>query len=67
MADAKRIKNVVGISETLWELNKFRVLEQIEAISGAPVPEDCYELIECSFRLGAVLMERALGKRANNG
>jgi len=67
MADAKRIKNVVGISETLWELNKFRVLKQIEMISGAPVPEDCYELIECSFRLGAVLMERALGKRANNG
>lgn len=67
MADANRIKNVVGISETLWELNKFRVLEQIETISGAPVPEDCYELIECSFRLGAVLMERALGKRVNNG
>lgn len=67
MTDAKRIKNVVGISETLWELNKFRVLEQIEVISGAPVPEDCYELIKCSFRLGAILMEKALGKRANNG
>lgn len=67
MADANRINNIVSISETLWQLNKYRILGQIEAMAGAPVPEDCYELIECSFRLGAVLMEKALGKRVNNG
>lgn len=60
MTEEKRVDNIVNLSDTLWKLNKRRVLEQIEALSGAPVPEDCMELIECSFRFGAVLMEKAI-------
>lgn len=60
MTEEKRVDNIVNLSDTLWKLNKRRVLEQIEALSGAPVPEECMELIECSFRFGAVLMERAI-------
>lgn len=59
---SKRVENIVGISDTLWQLNRFTVLDQIEKLSGAPVPEDCMELIECSFRFGAVLMEKALSR-----
>lgn len=59
---SKRAENIVGISDTLWQLNRYTVLQQIEKLSGAPVPEDCLELIECSFRFGAVLMEKALRK-----
>lgn len=59
---SKRVENIVGISDTLWQLNRFTVLDQIAKLSGAPVPEDCMELIECSFRFGAVLMEKALSR-----
>lgn len=64
MPEEKRVQNVVNISDTLWQLNKFTVISQIEKLSGQPVPDDCMELIECSFRFGAVLMEKALGKSA---
>lgn len=57
---SQRTKNIVGISDTLWQLNRFMIIDQIAKLSGAPVPEDCLELIECSFRFGAVLMEKAL-------
>lgn len=65
MAD-KRVENVVNISDTLWQLNRFNVIAQIEKLSGTPVPEDCMELIECSFRFGAVLMEKALTRGKKN-
>jgi hypothetical protein len=64
MTEEKRVKNVINISDTLWQLNRFTVISQIEKLCGSPVPDDCLELIECSFRFGAVLMEKALGKRA---
>ena len=68
MTTERRVENIVQLSDTLWQLNKHRVIGQIEGLSGAPVPEDCYQLIECSFRFGAVLMEKALSKgRRNNG
>lgn len=63
MAD-RRVENIVNMSDTLWQLNRFTVLDQIAKLSGAPVPEDCMELIECSFRFGAVLMEKALRRSA---
>lgn len=65
MAD-KRVENVVNISDTLWQLNRFNVIAQIEKLSGTSVPEDCMELIECSFRFGAVLMEKALTRGKKN-
>lgn len=58
----RRDKNIMGITDTLWKLNKYRLLDQIERMTGHPVPADCYGLIEVSFRSGAVLMERAIGK-----
>lgn len=63
MTHERRIENIVGISDTLWQLNNQRVIGQIEALCGHPVPADCIELIECSFRFGAVLMEKAIGSR----
>lgn len=62
MTEERRIENMVNITDTLWKLNKYRLFEQIETTSGVPVPEDCYELIEVSFRTGAALMGKALGK-----
>lgn len=62
---SKRAETVVGISDTLWQLNRNKVIEQIEKLSGDPVPEECMKLIECSFRIGAVLMEKAIGGNRN--
>lgn len=61
MTEERRIDNVVGISDTLWKLNHNKVIKQIEQVSHGEVPEDCYKLIECAFRFGAVMMERAIG------
>ena len=62
MTDERRVQNVVNITDTLWQLNKYRLMEQIRQMSGTEVPEACHELIEVSFRTGAALMEKALGK-----
>ena len=56
----KKMSQVMGISDTLWHLNRQRIIGQIEAYCGHEVPEDCIGLIECSFRFGAVLMESAI-------
>lgn len=64
MTDKRRTENVINMTGTLWELNKYKLLNQIEERSGAPVPEECYKLIEHSFRVGAAVMERAIGGAA---
>lgn len=61
MTDKRRVENVVGITDTLWQLNRYKLLDQIEKASGTKVPEECYELIEWSFRYGAMFMEKAIG------
>lgn len=61
MAD-KRTERVVSITDTLWQLNKYKMISQIETASKCEVPEDCYKLMEWCFRFGAMYMERALGK-----
>ena len=64
MADEKRMKNVIDITETLWTLNRPKVLEQLKSLNGGhAVPSDCVKLIEYSFRTGAVYMEKAIGRR----
>lgn len=62
MTQERRVENVVGITDTLWQLNKYKLLDQIEQASGTKVPEECYELMEWCFRYGAMYMEKALGK-----
>lgn len=61
MSDERRVENVVGITNTLWALNRYRLFDYIEEKSGTPVPEECYELIEVAFRCGAAMMESAIG------
>lgn len=63
MTDKRRIENIVGITDTLWQLNKRVVLDSFEARCGHPVPEECIPLIEQSFRIGAAFMEKAIGRK----
>ena len=64
MTDERRMKNVIDITETLWTLNKPKVLDQLKSLNGGyAVPDDCVKLIEYSFRTGAVYMERTIGRR----
>lgn len=65
MTNERRVENVVGITDTLWQLNKYKLMDYIAQSSGREVPEECYELIEVSFRTGAALMERALGRASH--
>lgn len=65
MTDERRVENVVNITDTLWQLNRYKLFDYIAEQSGCEVPEGCYQLIEASFRCGAALMERALGKARN--
>lgn len=59
-----RSDTVVGLSETLWKLNKYKTLDKLQELNGGKeIPEDCYTLIEAAFRFGAVFMERAIGNR----
>lgn len=59
-----RTENIVNLTETLWTLNKSKVLSQLESLNGGhDVPEDCIKLIEYSFRSGAIYMEKAIGGR----
>lgn len=61
MTDERRVENVVNITDTLWQLNKYKLIEQIAYASDQEVPEDCYKLMEWCFRYGAMYMERAIG------
>lgn len=63
MTRGERIENIIGISDTLWQLHHSKVIRFIEEECGSPVPEECYGLIERGFRYGAVLMEKAIGAR----
>lgn len=62
MTQERKVENVVNITDMLWRLNKYRLMEQIEQASGEEVPEECYKLMEWCFRFGAMHMEKALGK-----
>lgn len=62
MTEERRNQNIVDITDTLWKLNRYKLFDQVERMTGFPVPPECYELMECSFRSGAVLMQRAIGK-----
>ncbi len=63
MTEERRVDNVINITETLWQLNRYKLFDQIARMSGTNVSEDCYPLIEVSFRCGAALMEKAIGGR----
>lgn len=63
MTSAKKVENIIGISDTLWQLHRSKVLNYIEQECGHQVPEDCIGLIERGFRYGAVCMEKAIGGR----
>ena len=62
MTQERKVENVVNITDMLWRLNKYRLMEQIEQASGEEVPEECYKLMEWCFRFGAMWMEKAIGK-----
>lgn len=63
MTDERRVENVVNITDTLWQLNRYKLFDYIESKAKTPVPEECYDLIEVSFRCGAAMMEKAIGGR----
>lgn len=65
MTNTRRVQNIIGISDTLWQLNRSKVIKFIEQECGHDVPEECYELIERGFRYGAVIMEKAIKRREN--
>ena len=64
MTDERRIENVVNLTDTLWQLNRYTVIDQLEKASKCKIPEDCYEFMEWVYRYGAMHMEKALGKAA---
>ena len=64
MTDNRRIENIVNITDTLWTLNKTRVLGEIATCAKMDeIPQDCHKLVEAAFRFGATYMERAIGRR----
>ena len=62
MTDNRRIENIVQLTDTIWQVNKDKILKDIEKWTGEPVPEACYKLIEFCVRRGCVLMEQTVGK-----
>lgn len=62
MTDERRVENVVQLTDTIWQVNKNKILKEIEEWTGEPVPVDCYRLIEFCVRRGCVLMEQTVGK-----
>ena len=62
MTEKRRIENIIQLTETICAVNKNRLIDKLEEMTGAPVPEDCMTLIEFSFRNGCVAMEQTLGK-----
>lgn len=64
MSDERKIENIVNITETLWTLNKSKVLKELAACAKTDeIPEECHRLVEAAFRFGATYMERAIGRR----
>lgn len=61
MTDRRRTENIVNITDTLWKLNKYKLVKEIEQASGQEVPEECYPFMEWCFRYGAMFMEKAIG------
>ena len=62
MKGKDKIALTVGITDTLWQLNKNKRAKEVEQLSGVKVPEDCMKLAEYFYRAGAVDMEKAVGK-----
>ena len=62
MTEKRRVENVVQLTDTIWQVNKNKILKEIEEWTGEPVPEACYSLIEFCIRRGCVLMEQTVGK-----
>ena len=58
----KKVENIVAMTDTIWQLNRYKVIEKLEKLSGQEIPEPCMKLIEYSFRFGAMYMEAANGK-----
>ncbi len=65
MTKERKIENLVGLTDTLWQVNKYKMIKEIEKASGHEVPEACYELMEWCYRYGAMHMERTIGKAAH--
>ena len=62
MTEKRRAENVVQLTDTIWQVNKNKILKEIEEGTGEPVPEACHRLIEFCIRRGCVLMEQTVGK-----
>ena len=58
----RRKENIMAMTDTIWQLNRHKVIDQLEELSGQKIPEECMKLIEYSFRFGAMRMEDANGK-----
>ena len=64
MSDERRIENIVELTETMWILNKRKVLKELaQSAKMDEIPEDCHRLVEAAFRFGATYMERTIGRR----
>lgn len=62
MTNERRIENIIQLTDTIWQVNKNRLIDKLEELTHAPVPDECVELIAFSFRYGCVAMEQTLGK-----
>lgn len=62
MTEKRRAENVVQLTDTIWQVNKNKILKEIEEWTGEPVPGACHRLIEFCIRRGCVLMEQTVGK-----
>ena len=61
MSEERKIENIVNITETLWTLNKSKVLKELAVCAKTDeIPEECHRLVEAAFRFGATYMERAI-------
>lgn len=62
MADKRDIDKLYRLSETIWSVNKYWIIDSVERQTGAPVPKDCIPLMAFCFKSGCMAMEQTVGR-----
>lgn len=58
----KESERIIQMINTIWTLNRYKVIGDIAKVSECEVSRDCYGLIEAAFKFGAMYMEMANGQ-----
>ena len=62
MADKRDFDKIYNLSETIWSVNKYRLIDSVARRTGKPVPEECIPLMAYCFKFGCMAMEQTVGR-----